>query len=149
MKLSTKKTFRALLTAGTLTAATAFVSCQSIPVIPEDMSAQELIQNGQSSSEAGHYKAALHYFNAVVERYESDPTVYIEAKYEIGHLYMKKKNYTAAVPILEEIRDLYPQVTPGTLPAAFEKLAKLDLARLTPEQLEKAHEAAAKRTAKQ
>lgn len=148
MKLSTKNTVYAVLAAATCATALTFLSCQSVPLIPDDMSAQELIQNGQSSADDGKYKAALRYFNAVVERYDDDPAVYIEAKYEIGHLYLKKKDYTAAVPILEEIRDLYPKVAPGTLPAAFEKLAKLDLAKLTPEQLEKAHAEAAKRYAK-
>ena len=117
----------------------AFFSCKSAPLISEELSAQELIQNGQSAFEDGHYKQALRYFNAVVERYEDDPAVYIEAKYEIGHLYMKRKKYKAAVPILEEIRDIYPQVPPGTLPAAYEKLARLELAKLTDEQLEKIH----------
>ena len=110
-----------------------------MPTIPDDMSAQELIQNGQSAFENGNYKMALRYFNAVVERYDDDPAVYIEAKYEIGHLYMKRKKYKAAVPILEEIRDIYPQVPPGTLPAAYEKLAKLELAKLSEEQLAKIH----------
>lgn len=130
-----------------LMTALALLSCMSVPLIPEDMSAQELIQNGQSAFESGNYKASLRYFNAVIERYDDNPAVYVEAKYEIGHLYMKKKKYKSAVPILEEIRDLYPQVPPGTLPAAYEKLAKLELAKLTDEQLAKIHAELEKETA--
>lgn len=135
MKIVTKT----LLGAAFLTAGAMLFSCQTMPLIPNDMSAQELIQNGQSAFESGNYKASLHYFNAVVERYPEDPAVYIEAKYEIGHLYMKKKQYKAAVPILEEIRDIYPLVPPGTIPAAYEKLATLELAKLSDEQLAKIH----------
>ncbi|MCR5724360.1 MAG: hypothetical protein K6G80_04645 [Treponema sp.] len=122
-----------------------FASCTSTQPIADDMSAQELIQNGQSSFETGNYKMSLRYFNAVVERYSDNLAVCIEAKYEIAHLYMKKKMYSSAVPVFEEICEIYKNVTPGVLPAAYEKLSQLELAKLTPEQLSKAHADMAKK----
>ena len=101
------------------------------------MSAQEMIQNGQAAYEDGKNKVALAYFNEVVARYGDDPALYIEARYEIGHLYMKSKDYEHAVPILEEIRDIYPTVQPGTLPGAYEKLANLELAKVPASALKK------------
>ncbi len=137
MKLSIKTIFNAAILS---TLIFGFSSCQTIPEIPEDMSAQEMIQNGQSAYEDGKNKVALAYFNEVVARYGDNPALYVEARYEIGHLYMKKKDYKNAVPVLEEIRDIYPQVQPGTLPGAYEKLANLELAKVPAAELEKIHE---------
>lgn len=107
------------------------VSCNSVPKeIPETLTAQELIQQGQNSFEKGNYKAALAYYNTVVDRYKDFPAIYIEARYEIAHLYMKQKKYDLAVPILNEIRDIYPKSTPGTLPAAYYKLAEIELSKI-------------------
>lgn len=136
MKLSinTKTIFKTLIFSAAIAV---FSSCQSVPEIPLEMSAQEMIQNGQSAYEDGKNKVALAYFNEVVARYGDDPALYIEARYEIAHLYMKKKDYEHAVPILEEIRDIYPKVQPGTLPGAYEKLAKLELAKVPASALKK------------
>lgn len=84
------------------------VSCKSAPVvIDETMTTQELIQKGQDAYQEGKYKMALTYYQAVIDKPEITPANYIEARYEIGHLYMKKKNYKAARPIFEEIQELF------------------------------------------
>ncbi len=117
-------------------------SCTSTPKeIPQDMIAQELIQKGQDYFEKGNYKESLRYYNAVIERYSNNVNLYIEASYEIGHLFMKQKKYEQAVPILEEIRDLYPKTEPGVLPPSFEKLAKIELAKVPQAVLDKVHAA--------
>lgn len=101
------------------------------------MTAQELIQNGQSSFEKGKNAEALRYFNTVVERYGTDQSLYIEARYEIGHMLIKQKKYDKAAPILEEIRDMYASAQPGSLPGAYQKLAAIELAKIPAEQLKK------------
>jgi hypothetical protein len=114
------------------------LSCKSIPVeIPADMTAQELIQNGQSSFEKGKNKEALRYFNTVIEHYGTDQSLYIEARYEIGHMMIKQKKYDKAAPILEEIRDMYASAQPGSLPGAYQKLAAIELAKIPADQLKK------------
>lgn len=107
-----------------------FSSCASNKPIPEDLTAQELIQNGQNHFERGHYKEALRYYNAVTERYTDSLPLYVEASYEIAHLFMKQKKYNLAQPILQEIVDLYKNVAPGELPGAYQKLAQLELNKI-------------------
>ena len=108
-----------------------FAACSTIPKdIPEELTAQELIQKGQTEFENGHYQASLCYYNAVTERYADSPPVYIEAYYEIGHLYMKQKKYSKAEPIFQDILDLYANSQPGTLPGSYQKLAQLEMEKI-------------------
>ncbi|MBQ7159747.1 MAG: hypothetical protein IJS09_10075 [Treponema sp.] len=116
-----------------------FFSCNSNKPIPDDLTAKELIQRGQESFEKGWYKQSLNYFNAVVDRYGTDPALYAEARYEIGHLYMRKKDYENAVEVLEELTTLYASNPVGTFPPAYDKLAKLELAKIPEDKLEAAH----------
>lgn len=107
------------------------ISCKSTEiVIDETMTPQQLIQNGQNEYQKGKYKNALKYYQAVVDRPEVTPSNYVEARYEIGHLYMKQKNYKAAKPIFEEIQEMFVNTLPGTLPAAYNKLAEIELAKI-------------------
>lgn len=123
------------------TAVLALAACTTNKaVIPEDASAKELIQRGQEAYEKNRTKDALAYYTAVVDRYGSDSALYIEARYEIAHLYMRKKNYDNAVPILEEITEMYASSPVGTFPASYQKLAQLELAKVPEEQLAAIHE---------
>lgn len=108
-----------------------FVACSTVPKeIPEDLTAQELIQKGQAEFENGHYKASLAYYTAVTERYADAPAVYLEASYEIGHLYMKQKKYEKAKIVFQEILDLYALAQPGTLPGAYNKLSQIEMEKI-------------------
>ncbi|WP_147614198.1 outer membrane protein assembly factor BamD [Treponema pectinovorum] len=108
-----------------------FYSCNSVPKeIPENLTAQELIQNGQSNFEIGNYKAALAYYEEATLRFRDWPSVYIEARYEIGHLYMKQKKYENAEPIFNEILEIYKSSAPGSIPAAYKKLSEISLAKI-------------------
>lgn len=114
-------------------AAIAF-SCNTNKPIPDDLTAKELIQRGQEAFEKGRTKQSLSYFNAVVDRFGSEPALYVEARYEIGHLYMRNKDYEHAVPVLEELTALYANSPVGTFPAAYDKLAKLELEKVPKEK---------------
>ena len=108
-----------------------FAACSTVPKeIPLELSAQELIQKGQNEFENGHYKASLAYYNAVTERYASEPAVYIEATYEIGHLYMREKDYDKAEEVFQEILDIYASAQPGTLPGAYNKLSQISMDKI-------------------
>lgn len=98
--------------------------------IPAELTAQELIQKGQDRFESKDYKNALRYYNAVTERYADSLPVYVEASYEIGHIYMKQKKYEQASAVFNEIIDLYSKTSPGEVPGAYEKLSKLELAKI-------------------
>lgn len=109
----------------------ALASCASTPKeIPMELTAQELIQNGQDRFEKGDYKNSLRYYNAVTERYSDSLPVYVEASYEIGHIYMKQKKYNQAKAVFDEILDIYSTTAPGDVPGAYEKLSKLELAKI-------------------
>ncbi len=106
-------------------------SCRSTQIeIPDNMTAKQLIQQGQNSYESGKYKTAQFYYNTVIERFGDDKATYIEARYEIAHLYIKQKKYNKAQPILEEIIGLFKNAEPGTLPASYEKLAEIELKKI-------------------
>lgn len=109
----------------------ALSSCASNQVeIPMELTAQELIQKGQDEFESKDYKNALRYYNAVTERYSDSLPVYVEASYEIGHIYMKQKKYEQAKAIFDEIIGIYSNTAPGEVPGAYEKLSKLELAKI-------------------
>ena len=107
-----------------------FFSCHSVVVIPEDASAKQLIQSGQDEFSSGNYKNALRFYNATLERYGDDPSIFVEAKYEIGHIYMKQKHYSYAKAVFEEILDIYSQTIPGQIPAAYKKLSEIELEKI-------------------
>lgn len=107
-----------------------FFSCTSVPEEIPEMTSQELIQNGQANFESGNYRLALAYYNTAVERFSDWTDVYIEARYEIGHIYMKQKKYSLAEPVFTEILDIYRNSRPGLYPAAYKKLSEIELAKI-------------------
>ena len=107
------------------------LSCQTVEPVPEGLGAKQLVQRGQDAYNAGNYPQSLRYYNAVLERFaENDLPLYIEAKYEIGHIYMKQKHYSYAKPVFEEILDIYANTIPGQIPAAYKKLAEIELEKI-------------------
>ena len=107
-----------------------FFSCHSVVVIPEDASAKQLIQSGQDEFSSGNYKNALRFYNATLERYGDDPSIFVEAKYEIGHIYMKQKKYDYAENVFTEILSLYANTLPGQLPGAYQKLSQFEIEKI-------------------
>lgn len=91
------------------------------------MDATQLIQRGQDAYANGNYEAAEVYYNAVIDRFGADPKRYVEAKYEIGHLYMKLRKYDKAEVIFNEITGIFEESIPGSLPAAYKKLCEIEM----------------------
>lgn len=115
-----------------LTGAAAFtaVSCRTVKDIPEDLTAPQLLQRGQSCLDNADYKSAEVYYKTTIDRYGDDTNTYIEAKYELAHLYMKRKKYEKARTALDEILDIYNNAPSGSLPAAYKKLAQIEMAKI-------------------
>ena len=113
-----------------LAGAALFTSCQSVKDIPQDLTAPQLLQRGQSYADTGDNKNAEACYLATIERYGDDTPTYIEAKYELAHLYLKTKRYEKARAALEEIIEIYDYTPTGSLPAAYKKLAQLDLEKI-------------------
>ncbi len=109
---------------------TGFISCKSAPKeIPSDLDASQLIQLGQDNFDLHKYDLAEKYFNAVIDRYGNDAKHYVEAKYELGHLYMKKRNYERAYFNFTEILELYEAVPMG-LPGSYKILCEIELKKI-------------------
>ena len=126
MKIMKKLT--TLIFAGLL--GSALISCTSVPSIPGNASSTQLIQLGQDALEMNNYTAAETYYNAVIQRYGMDTSKYIEARYELGHMYSKKKDYENAYKNYSEILEIFENAEFGSLPQAYKKLAQMGINNL-------------------
>ena len=68
------KTAIAIIIAGL---ALALTGCNSTKEIPDNLTAPQLLQRGQSSLDAADYKAAEKYFLKTIEQYGDDTNTYI------------------------------------------------------------------------
>ncbi len=103
-----------------------FFSCRTLKEIPEDKTAAQIIQMGQNYGGVSDYKSAEFCYNTVVERYGSDPSIYVEAKYELGRVYLAQHKYEKAYNIFTELIDLYDSY--GTmLPGSYKKLCNISI----------------------
>ena len=127
------KTAIAIIIAGL---ALALTGCNSTKEIPDNLTAPQLLQRGQSSLDAADYKAAEKYFLKTIEQYGDDTNTYIEAKYELAHLYIKTKRWEKAYDNLSEILELYDYAMAGTLPPAYKKLAQIEMDKIPLAKLE-------------
>ena len=114
----------------TILTASLLVSCSSTLVPVENLTPQELIQYGQNEYEASNYQNALYYYNTAIDKFGDQASVFVEARYETGHIYMKKKDYTNAVAAFDEVIYVYDHAPAGTVPAAYTKLSKIELAKI-------------------
>ena len=112
------------------------IGCNSTKNIPDDLSAPQLLQRGQASLDNSDYKTAEKYFLKTIEQYGDDTDSYIEAKYELAHLYIKTKRYDKAYDNLSEILELYDYAIAGSLPAAYKKLAQIEMDKIPSAKLE-------------
>ncbi len=133
------KQTRFFITVFCLCAAAVMGGCYSVPkTIPEDLSAEELVQLAQSSFDAGNIKAAEVYYETIIKRYGNDINLLVEAEFEIAHLKVKQGKWEEAVPMLNRILSYYESDESGYLSAAYKKLVLIDLAKAPEHMLEKA-----------
>ena len=133
---------RTIYFAGILLALIFFATgCQSAPKhIPQDLTADELINLAQASYDKGNVKAAQAYYEAIIIRYGDQMDKLVEAEYEIAHLKVKQKKWQQAIPDLQRILSYYESDVAGVLPPSFKKLAELDLAKIPEKELMEAEE---------
>lgn len=118
--------FTTLFTA--LSAAT-LLSCTTIKEIPEDKTSAQIIQMGQNAVSSGDYKSALLCYQTVIDRFGEDPAIYVEAKYELAHVYSKQKKYEPAYAIYTELLEMYDEYGIA-LPASYKKLCQIGLSKI-------------------
>jgi outer membrane protein assembly factor BamD (BamD/ComL family) len=106
-------------------AASLFVACAGAPkVIPQDLGARELVQRAQESTDAYNYEAAIAYYEALDERFGSDPLYKTTADYEIAFIAYKQGRFAAAKEGLEALLARYAGPDGATLPPRYAVLSK-------------------------
>ena len=107
----------------------ALSSCASTPdpELTDSTTPREIIQYAQTSYDKGKTQKALEYYDILIKRFGTNTALYVEAKYEIGHIQMKEKYYSKARVNLQEVVDIYSGARNGSIPGAFYILAKNDL----------------------
>lgn len=113
-----------LLATLALLSAAVFISCASLKEIPEDKSAAQIIQMGQNAVSVTDYKSALLCYSTTIERFGTDPSIYAEARYEMGNVYLKQKKYDKAYGVFKELLDLYA-LNGSIFPPAYKKLSQI------------------------
>jgi len=115
-----------------LMAALAFFSCSSGPiVIPEDLTAAELIQRAQEASDRNKYKVSLQYYETIIERFPYDTDNIIAAEYEIAFIHYKQKKYDLARMEFVDLLEQYNTPDEELLPQQFKILSQKILERIT------------------
>ena len=116
-----------LITLAALLAATMLLfSCKTLKEIPEDKSSAQIIQMGQNYVALSDYKSAEFCYETVIDRYGNDPRIYVEAKYELGRIYLAQRKYDKAYATFNELLDLYDNYG-AMLPGAYKKLCTLSI----------------------
>lgn len=109
----------------------AFISCHSQDfAIPPEATSLEIIQQAQTAFDKGKKQRAIECYETLIQRYGNNPAIYVEARYEIAHIYVKQKKYKEAEPILIELKEIYDSSAPGMLPGAYRKMALNDYAKV-------------------
>lgn len=125
-------------------AAVIFGCASTKKTIPENLTAAQLIQLGQNEYSSGKYKASEEYYLTVIRRYGMDTAVYIETKYELGHLYVATRDYKKAYDAFSEILEIYEYASVGDLPASYKKLALIGMSKIPESKLKEFKTAAEK-----
>lgn len=118
----------------TIFAFSLLISCTTIKEIPEDKTAAQIIQYGQNAVTNAQYKTALYYYEEAIHRFGSNPEIYAEATYEIGHVYIKQRKYEDAYKIFSDLIALY-DYNAAVLPAKHKKLAQIGISQIPEKKL--------------
>ena len=101
---------------------TIFISCKTITEIPMEKTSAQIIQMGQNAVTSADYQSAL-------ERFPANPQVLVEAKYELGNVYLKQKKYALAYAEFSQLLELYDSA-PTAYPSAYKKLAQIGISKI-------------------
>ena len=95
---------------GAALAALLAAACAGAPKeIPGDLAASELVQRAQAATDQYNYKAAAAYYQALKERFGSDPAIECAADYELSFLLFKQKRYAEAKAGFESVVARYAE----------------------------------------
>ena len=116
--------------AALITIAFTFFSCRTIKEIPENKTSAQIIQMGQNYVGISDYKSAQFCYNTVIERFGSDPEIYVEAKYELGRVFLAQHKYEKAYNTFNELLEIYDSSYGLSLPGAYKKLCNISISQI-------------------
>ncbi len=109
-----------------------FFSCASSPApVPQDASAQKIIQLAQERYDAYDLNGASYYYQVLLERYGSDPNYMLNAKYEMAFIEYKRGHKDKAVAAFREIVARYDEPDASSLSPTWKLLSEKMIAELT------------------
>ncbi len=108
---------------------TIFISCKTITEIPMEKTSAQIIQMGQNAVTSADYKSAEFCYKTALERFPANPQVLVEAKYELGNVYLKQKKYALAYAEFSQLLELYDSA-PTAYPSAYKKLAQIGISKI-------------------
>jgi outer membrane protein assembly factor BamD (BamD/ComL family) len=107
-------------------------ACASRPVsIPDDITAEELIQRGQEASDRNRYKQSLQYYEVILDRFPTNIDLLCAAEYEIAFIHYKQKLYSQSRSEFEELLARYDDSDAELLPPQFKILSEIVLKQIT------------------
>ena len=117
--------------AGLFAVAILIVSCATRQVIiPEDLSAAEIIQRAQEASDRNRYNTSLQYYETILERFPGSTEYVLAAEYEIAFIHYKRRNYSLSRTGFNAILERYNDPDAALLPPQYEVLANIVLGRI-------------------
>ncbi len=109
-----------------------FFSCASSPApVPQDASAQKIIQLAQERYDTYDLNGASYYYQVLLDRYGSDPNYMLNAKYEMAFIEYKKGHKDQAVAAFKEIVARYDAPDAAALSQTWKVLSEKMIAELT------------------
>ena len=108
---------------------TIFISCKTITEIPMEKTSAQIIQMGQNAVTSADYQSAEFCYKTALERFPANPQVLVEAKYELGNVYLKQKKYALAYAEFSQLLELYDSA-PTAYPSAYKKLAQIGISKI-------------------
>ena len=112
-----------------------FFSCRTLKEIPEDKTSAQIIQMGQNYVGNANYKSAEFCYETVIDRYGTDPAIYVEARYELGRIYLNQKKYDKAYAAFTEILNIYDSYA-SVLPGSYKKLCNISINQIPAAKLQ-------------
>jgi len=93
-------------------------------------SPEELIQRAHEASDRNRFGHALQFYKAMLELFGDEPALAVNAKYEIGFIHERRRDFDEARFWLNAVLDLYAEPGGELLPDKFRVLALIVLERM-------------------
>lgn len=116
----------------------AFVLCSALvlacsstpPTIPPDLGSSQIIQKAQERTDVNDWEGAKAYYSALLERFPNDPSLTLEAMYELAFIEYKQGHYAKARAGMQQVLQRYQAEDADSLPQTWKILAEKVLAKL-------------------